>query len=72
MPPDTDCGLTLTKNALFKRWAFMAGDTEVKGQIPEQGERSSWRVGSKGLTGKYCEMDVEDCVRLSNPPPIYS
>lgn len=78
LPPDTDYCLTPTKNALFKRWAFMAGDTKGKGQRPGQRERLSWSVGSRGPAGrraggpagKYCEMDVERCVRSNKPPRL--
>lgn len=46
--PDTDCCLTPTKNALFKRWAFMAGDTKAKGRRSGQSKILSWSGGSKG------------------------
>lgn len=47
LPSNTDCCLTLPKNALFKCWAFMAGDAEGKGQRPGQRERLGWSGGSE-------------------------
>lgn len=49
LPSNTDCCLTLPKNALFKCWSFMAGDAEGKGQRPGQRERLGWSGGSEAV-----------------------
>lgn len=60
-----------TKNALFKCWTFMAGDTEGRGQRPGHKERVSWSVGSKTPVSKYYEMHADDLLRYFSSSAVH-